>query len=158
VKINEVDITKISPELNVEIKPDAYSDTTFSGKVITVANLAQNKDSKSRIKIFPVQVKIDGKSRSLLPGLTVSCKIKISEITGVLYIPIEAIFKDQGNEFVYVKTTSGFKRKDLKIGPVNTDFAVVIDGLAENEELALTDPFINNEEDQSKKGTKANGK
>jgi HlyD family secretion protein len=61
VKINEVDITKIIPGLKVEIKPDAYSDTTFSGKVIAVANLAQNKDSKSKIKVFPIQIKIDGK-------------------------------------------------------------------------------------------------
>lgn len=158
VKINEVDITKISPGLKVEIKPDAYSDTTFSGKVIEVANLAQNKDSKTRIKVFPVQIKIEGRSGSLLPGLTVSCKIKISEITGVLYIPIESIFKDQGNEFVYVKTTSGFKRKDVKIGAVNTDFAIVTDGLAENEELALTDPFLNKNEDKSKKETNSNGK
>ncbi|MDO9339387.1 MAG: HlyD family efflux transporter periplasmic adaptor subunit [Bacteroidales bacterium] len=158
VKINEVDITKISPGLKVEIKPDAYSDTTFSGKVIEVANLAQNKDSKTRIKVFPVQIKIEGRSGNLLPGLTVSCKIKISEITGVLYIPIESIFKDQGNEFVYVKTTSGFKRKDVKIGAVNTDFAIVIDGLAENEELALTDPFLNKDEDKSKKETNSNGK
>jgi HlyD family secretion protein len=158
VKINEVDITKITPGLKVEIKPDAYSDTTFSGKVSAVANLAQNKDSKTRIKVFPVQIKIDGRSGSLLPGLTVSCKIEISEITGVLFIPIESIFKDQKNEFVYVKTTSGFKRKDVKIGAINTDFAVVINGLAENEELALADPFLNKNEDNSKKGNSTNGK
>jgi multidrug resistance efflux pump len=158
VKINEVDVTKIIMGLKVEIKPDAYSDTTFSGKVVAVANLAQNKDSKSKIKIFPVQIKIDGKSKNLLPGLTVSCKIKISEVTGVLYIPIEAIFKDQGSEFVYVKSASGFKRKDIKIGSVNTDFAIVADGLAENEELALTDPYLNKEESKSGKGKNANGK
>ena len=151
VKINEVDITKISPGLKVEIKPDAYSDTTFSGTVITVANLAQNKDSKSKIKIFPVQIKIANKSISLLPGLTVSCKIKISEIDGVLYIPVEAIFKDQGNEYVYARTSSGFKRKDVKIGSVNTDFAIVNEGLAENEELALSDPYLNKEEGSNKK-------
>ncbi len=156
VKINEVDITKVSMGLKVEIKPDAYSDTTFSGKVIAVANLAQNKDSKSKIKIFPVQIKIDGKSKNLLPGLTVSCKIKINEVTDVLYIPIEAIFKDQGNEFVYVKSTPGFKRKDIKIGSVNTDFAIVTDGLAENEELALNDPYLNKEESKSEKGKNTN--
>ena len=146
VKINEVDITKIAPGLKVEIKPDAYSDTTFSGKVVTVANLAQNKDSKSKIKIFPVQILIDGKSKSLLPGLTVSCRILINEISGVLYIPLEAVFKDQIDEFVYVRTKSGFKRRSVKIGSVNTDFAVVTDGLEENEELALTDPYLNKEE------------
>jgi HlyD family secretion protein len=158
VKINEVDITKIYKGLKVKIKPDAYSDTTFSGEVSAVANLAQNKDSKSKIKVFPVQINIEGKSRNLLPGLTVSCKIKINEILGVLYIPIETIFKEQGSEFVYVRTPSGFNRRDVKIGAVSTDFAIVTDGLAENEELALTDPYLNKEEGKSKKETEVNGK
>src|SRR5664280_924519 len=146
VKINEVDIAKVAQGLKVEIKPDAFSDSTFKGKVTAVANLAQNKDSKSKIKIFPVQVVIDGKSKSLLPGLTVSCKIIIREIPGILYIPIDAIFKDQTNDFVYARTNSGFKRKPVKIGPVNSDFAIVSEGLKENEELALTDPYLNKEE------------
>ena len=150
VKINEVDITKVSPGLKVTIKPDAYSDTTFTGTVVAVANLAQNKDSKSKIKIFPVQIKIDGSSKSLLPGLTVSCKILISEIPGVLYIPIEAVFKDRDNEFVYLKSNSGFKRQYIKIGSVNTDYAIVTEGLKEHDELALSDPFLNREEKQRK--------
>jgi hypothetical protein len=154
VKINEVDIAKISQGLNVLIKPDAFSDSTFKGKVTSVANLAQNKDSKSKIKIFPVQIVIDGKSKSLLPGLTVSCKIIIREIPTVLYIPIDAIFKDQANDFVYVKTNSGFKRKTVKIGSVNSDFAIVTDGLNENEELALTDPYLNKEETKAESKTK----
>jgi multidrug resistance efflux pump len=158
VNINEVDISKISPGLMVEIKPDAYSDTVFSGKVIAIANLAQNKDAKSKIKIFPVKIAINNKSVSLLPGLTVSSKIKIKELNGVLYVPVEAIFKEQGNEFVYVKTNSGFKRKDIKIGAVNTDFVVVKDGLEENEELALTDPYLNKEEAKETDKSNTNGK
>lgn len=150
VKVNEVDISKITPGLTVEIKPDAYSDTVFSGKVIAIANLAQNKDAKSKIKIFPVKIAINNKSINLLPGLTVSCKIKIKEMSGVLYVPVESIFKEQGNEFVYVKTSSGYKRKDIKIGAVNTDFVVVKSGLQENEELALADPYLNKEKDKEK--------
>ena len=147
VKINEVDIAKVAPDLKAEIKPDAFSDSTFKGKVTTVANLAQNKDSKSKIKIFPVQIAIDRKSKNLLPGLTVSCKIIIREITDVLYIPVDAIFKDQMND--YVRTNSGFSKKSVKIGPVNSDFAIVLEGLKENEELALTDPYLNKEESKA---------
>ncbi|MCX6226307.1 MAG: HlyD family efflux transporter periplasmic adaptor subunit, partial [Bacteroidia bacterium] len=140
VKINEVDISKITPDLSVVIKADAYSDSTYTGKISTVANLAQNKDYESKIKIFPVQIKIDGIHKSLLPGLTVSCKIKIREIKDVLFIPVEGIFKSQGMEYVYVKSGSGFKRKDVKIGAINTDYAVVDEGLAEKDEVALSDP------------------
>ena len=158
VKINEVDITKVVPGLKVEIKPDAYSDTIFSGKVLTVANLAQNKDSKTKIKIFPVQIKIEGTSRNLLPGLTVSCKIVIKEMTDVLYVPVESIFKDRGIEFVYIKSGSGFKRKDIVVGSVNTDYVVIKEGLEENEELALTDPFLNKEEGKDNKTVVENAK
>jgi len=79
-----------------EIRPDAYSDSTYAGKIEAVANLAQNKDYKTKIKIFPVQIRITGQSKTLLPGLTVSCKIIVSEIDSVLYIPLESLFKEQG--------------------------------------------------------------
>jgi len=152
VKINEVDISKIVPGLKVVIKADAYSDSTYTGEITTVANLAQNKDYESKIKIFPVQIKIDGLHKNLLPGLTVSCKVRIREIKDVLFIPVEGIFKSQGIEYVYVKSGSGFKRKDVRIGAINTDYAIVSEGLAEKDEVALTDPFLNKQE------TKVNGK
>ncbi len=152
VKINEVDVSKIVPGLKVEIKADAYSDTTYSGAVSTVANLAQNKDYRSKIKIFPVQVSIAGKPDNLLPGLTVSCKIRIREIPDVLFVPVEAIFKSQGIEYVYIKTGSSYKRQEVKVGPTNTDYAIITEGLSENDEITLADPFLNKEE--SKNGTK----
>jgi HlyD family secretion protein len=151
-----VDVSKILPGLKAIITADAYSDTSYVGEVTTIANLAQNKDYKSKIKIFPVQIKINGTPKNLLPGLTVSCKIKINEIPDVLYIPLEAIFKEQGNVFVYIKTVSGFKRRDVKIGASNTDFVIVTEGLSANDELALSDPFLNKEENKSKKDTDKN--
>ena len=143
--------------MKVQITPDAYSDTTFSGKVTSVANLAQNKDYNSKIKIFPVVIKIEGKSKNLMPGLTVSCKILINEVRDTVYIPIIAVFKDQGSEFVYVKSGSGFNRRNIKVGATNTDFVIVSEGLSGNEEIALNDPFLN-KEDKSKNVSKGNGK
>lgn len=150
VKINEVDVSKVQPGQRVEIRPDAYSDSIYTGKVETVANLAQNKDYKSKIKIFPVQIRIAGQSKTLLPGLTVSCRIIVSEVPGVLYIPLESLFNKQGAEYVYIKSGSGFKRQDIKTGAINTDFAIVTDGLAENDVIALSDPFLKKEDVKKK--------
>ena len=152
VKINEVDVSKVLPGQRVEIRPDAYSDSIYTGKVESVANLAQNKDYKSKIKIFPVQIRIEGQSKTLLPGLTVSCRIIVSEIPGVLYIPLESLFKKQGMEYVYVRSGSGFKRQDIKTGGINTDFAIVAEGLKENDIIALSDPFLKKEEVKKKSG------
>ena len=146
VKINEVDISKVLPGQRVEIRPDAYSDSSYTGKVERVANLAQNLDYKSKIKIFPVQILIDGQSKTLLPGLTISCKIIVSEISDVLFIPLESLFNEQGTDYVYIKSASGFKRRDVKTGSVNADYAIVREGLEENDIIALSNPFLNLEE------------
>lgn len=142
IKINEVDVSKILPGMEVTIITDAYSDSVYQGKVTAIANLAQNKDNTSKIKVFPVQISISGTSEKLLPGLTVSCRIKIKEIQDALYIPFESLFREQAEEFVYVKTGSGFRRQDVKTGTSSTDFIVVTEGLLGDEELALTDPFV----------------
>lgn len=146
VKINEVDISKIILGQRVEIRPDAYSDSSYTGKVESIANLAQNIDSKTKIKIFPVQIGIEGHSKTLLPGLTVSCKIVVNEIPDVLFIPLEALFNEQGIDYVYVKSGSGFKRRDIRTGAINADFAIIEEGLEENDIIALTNPFLNKEE------------
>ena len=143
VNINEVDIAKVLPGQRVEIRPDAYSDSSYTGRVESVASLARNIDYKSKVKIFPIQISISGQSKTLLPGLTVSCRIIVNEIPNVLYIPLESLFKEQGTEYVYLKSGSGFKRRDIKTGAINSDFAIVTGGLDENDKIALSDPFLN---------------
>jgi hypothetical protein len=64
----------------------------------------------------------------------------------VLFIPLEALFSEQGIDYVYLKAGSGFKRRDIKTGAINTDFAIVIEGLEEGDIIALSNPFLKKEE------------
>jgi multidrug efflux pump subunit AcrA (membrane-fusion protein) len=146
VKINEVDIAKISKGLKVEIKPDAFSDSILSGTVSTVANLAVNKDETSKQKVFPVEILIDGIHANLLPGLTVSCRIIIDRIEDVLYVPLEAVHQEGDKYFVYRKTGGGFDKTEIERGTVNSDFMVITSGLNEKDRVALIDPFLKEEE------------
>ena len=88
--------------------------------------------------------------KKLLPGLTVSCRIIVSEIPGVLYIPLESLFRDQAVQYVYIKSGSGFKRSEIKTGAINTDFAIITEGLDENDLIALSDPFLQKAEIKEK--------
>lgn len=157
VRINEVDISKVLPEQRVEIRPDAFSDSSYTGRVEMVANLAQALDYKSKIKIFPVRIRIEEQSNKLLPGLTISCKIIVNEIPDVLFIPLESIFNEQGINYVYIKSGAGFKRRNIKTGSVNADFAVVTEGLEENDFIALSNPFLNKEKIQQNKDDEVTG-
>ncbi|MCK5821373.1 MAG: efflux RND transporter periplasmic adaptor subunit [Bacteroidales bacterium] len=153
VKINEVDVSKVKLNLKVKIKSDVYSDTTYSGEITQVANLAQPKEYKSKIKVFPVRIMIDGNNKKLLPGLTVSCTILVNEIKNVLFIPIECVFEDLGNTYVYVQTKSGYRRQDVKTAAENSDFVVISEGLSEGVEIALADPYFNKQENTNGNGS-----
>lgn len=141
VKINEVDISKILKGLKVEIKPDAFSDSTFSGEVTSVANLAVNKDDKSKIKVFPVEIRINETNEKLLPGLSVSCRIILGKIKNAMFIPLEAIRSEGDKYFVYKKTVSGYEKTMVEVGASNADYIVVTKGLAVKDKVALSDPL-----------------
>jgi len=154
VKINEVDALKITKGMPVTITPDAFSDTSYTGEITWMANLAQKKDWDSNIKVFPIGIAIPESNENLMPGLTVSCKIRISEQTDALLIPLDAVFQDEYGEYVYVKTVSGFKRRDIRVSRYNSDFACIEAGLEEHEEIALTDPFLKKMEEKENGSSK----
>lgn len=148
VKINEVDIAKISKGLKVEIKPDAFSDSIFTGTVNSVANLAVNKDGSNKIKVFPVQIYLDSTDKNLLPGITVSCRIIIDEIKDATYAPLDAVKSEGDKYFAYKKKGSGYEKIEVEIGTSNSDYVIITKGLEAGDEIALVDPFINKEKSE----------
>jgi RND family efflux transporter MFP subunit len=145
VRINEVDIAKITKGQAVEIKPDAFSDSLFTGEVYSIANLAVNKDNSTKIKVFPVEILLNETHKNLLPGLTVNCRILIEKLEDVLYVPLEAVFTEAGASYVYRKTASGFDKAAVTTGAVNADYIVIQEGLDVGDSVALTDPFYDPE-------------
>ena len=150
VDINEVDISQVTKGLKVQIRPDAFSDSIFTGTVTTVANLAQNKDNKSKIKVFPVEIVIDQSNKNLLPGLTVSCRIIVDEINDVCYVPLEALHVEGDKSYVYKKTVTGYDKVQVQTGPTNSDYVIIESGLDEGDKVALVDPAIVETEKEKK--------
>jgi len=153
VKINEVDISKIKKGLKVEIKPDAFSDSVYTGQVTSVANLAINKDNKSKIKVFPVEIQINETNEKLLPGLSVSCRIIVGTIKNALSIQLDALHSEGANNYVFKKTTKGFEKIKVETGASNADYIIITKGLSENDKIALADPF---KEEPKKDGKQKN--
>lgn len=140
VPINEIDIAKVAVGQEARIRLDAFPDTSFHGQVTEIANLARNKSSDSKVKVFDVVITLDEHGLQLMPGMTVSCEIIVSRLSNVLYVPLEAIFFKEGERFVYVKSGGAFEPRPVRTGEENADFVVITDGLKEGEQAALSDP------------------
>ena len=153
ININEVDISYITRDLRVEVKPDAFSDSTFTGRVIHVANLAVNKDNNSNIKVFPVEILLDQTNKNLLPGLTVSSRVVIDEIEDVQYIPLEALHTEGNIKYVYRRKGGEYERVEVQTGLTNSDYVIITEGLKRNDHVALIDPTkLEEEQKQTSEG------
>ena len=138
-EINEVDISKIQLEQKVEIKMDAFSDTIYTGRIMTVAGLAKFKKRESKVKVFPVEILLDTASRKFMPGMTVSCRIIVDQIEDALFIPLEGLFQEGNQDYVFARSGGSYKKKNIKTGLANNDFTIVENGLNEGDRISLKD-------------------
>ena len=139
-KVNEVDISRVKKGQPVSINLDALQGPTFTGKVTSVATLAR-REGDSEVKVFDIEVTIDGSDPRLKPGMSAQCNIITGKVPNVISIPLEAVFGKEDTTVVYVKR-HGFERRAVKLGSKNSDYVIVENGLEPGLEVALRDPTV----------------
>ncbi len=147
--VNEVDVSKIAKNQKVELKLDAFPDSTFEGFISNVASLGRTKSGNSTVKIFEITVGIKNRSSILKPGMTTSNKMIINKIPNVLSVPMEAVFEKNGKKIVYAKNGSGFDEKIVEVGEKGENSIIIKKGLEDNSIVALKDPTITPEEEKT---------
>jgi RND family efflux transporter MFP subunit len=140
VSVNEMDISKAKAGQRVEIRPDAFPDSVFSGAVKSVAQVGHDKSFGTNVKVFEVIVDVSGTSDILKPGMTTQCRIIVDRIDSVLSVPIDAVFEKDGKTIVYAMSGSRAQPRDVTLGAKNDNFVVVTAGISAGERVALRDP------------------
>jgi len=118
--INEVDIGKIRTGQPVRITLDAYPKVKFAGEIERIAPAARLED---KVKVFDVEIGIDRQGAELRTGMTANIDVVGEKREGVLTVPVEAIFKKDDAEVVYVKKTEQPEQATAKGGFLSSVFA-----------------------------------
>lgn len=162
--INEVDIGKVRQDMPVVITVDAFPYKEFHGEVSHISPAARLKD---RVKVFDIEVALDGQVEEFRAGMTANIEVKGDRAEGVLAVPVEAIFRKEGREVVYVlkdpfdqpeedarkprRTKAGkldvsetwerfFREVEVEVGLVSLEKAEILEGIEEGTKVALEDP------------------
>jgi len=137
--INEVDIRKVEVGQLVEIGLDAFPEAKLSGIVTEVANMGEDREN-SDSKVFEVVIAVNESDSTYRPGMTTSNRIITATLESVVQVPLEAIFSEEGRTFVYKNSGVSIIKQEVMISTSNDEFAVIEAGLAEKEEVYLTEP------------------
>lgn len=148
--IDESDIGKITPDLPVTIRASAYEDLEIPGVIKFIATQAVQVEQiptfKLKIKILLDKIKEKdlpkNKSRYelLFPGMSVDADIHVEKKEQVLQIPIEAVWKKDGKNYVtLLKGPDSFEEIEVELGIKNNITVEVIKGLNEGDKIIIED-------------------
>lgn len=95
---------------------------------------------KNNVKGFQVQALIENPSSQLRPGMTVNMKVPIARADDAISVPIAAVLREKGKKIVYVRSGDSSEKRSVKVGVTNVDYAQILNGLTEGEEILLREP------------------
>ena len=136
--VNQVDVAKLILKQEVSLSAESIRDEALDAVITFIAPVATVKNS---VKGFTVQAVIEKPTARLRPGMTVQMTIPVANAEGVLAVPVNAVFKGEGNSrVVYVKDGAKTERRQVKIGVSNTEHAQILQGVKEGEQILLSEP------------------
>jgi multidrug efflux pump subunit AcrA (membrane-fusion protein) len=135
--VSEIEISRVKPGLDVEIRVDAFPDKVYKGKVLTIANIGERLEN-SDTKVFEVMVKINGSDPTLRPSMTTSNKVIIKTFSDVIYVPTECVHAGTDRlPFVYTKN----KTKQIVVtGESNEKNIIIEKGLKPKQLVYIIQP------------------
>lgn len=124
----------------VKVSLDAYPDEKLTGEVLSVSGFSRTIKRGNPTKYFELLVSIEQQSDSLQPGAKVSASISVNEAEAKIVIPLQAIFNQQSENYVYLKDGQSFERRVVKTADKNLYFVEIIEGLESGDTIALSVP------------------
>jgi len=136
--VNEIDISKVKTNQDVEIGVDAFPEKAFTGKVVEVANIGEQMKN-SNAKVFEVKIEVNEFDSILRPAMTTKNTIITAIIDSVDFIPIECLHSNDSLSFVYTKRN----RQQVIPGRSNENEIIIKAGLREADMVQLIPPENN---------------
>lgn len=137
--VNEVDIQKIAVGQSVQIRLDADPKKALSGKITTVANIGEQRPNADA-KVFEVRILVHESDTTLRPAMTTSNTIITSTLDDALSVPLEAVHTEGGRSFVYVTNGAGAVKREVRLGIMNENAVVVLEGVEAADQVYLSTP------------------
>lgn len=137
--INEIDIQKVKKEQEVTIKLDAMADKTLKGKIVSLANIGEQRPN-SDSKVFEVHIEVLDKDSTLRPAMTTSNEILVAQKQESLYIPLECLHAQDSISYVFLEQGGSITRQEIEAGLINENDVEILSGLSLESKVYLSMP------------------
>lgn len=142
--VSQVDVERMRIGLKARVRFDAYPELELPAHVYAIAAITKPGGMRANfVKEVPVRLKLDAIDPRVIPDLSVSIDVIIESQEQATVAPLAGIFTDANGKspFVYVKTATGWDKRDVELGLSNYIAIAVKSGLKPGEVVAVEVPI-----------------
>jgi RND family efflux transporter MFP subunit len=140
-KINEAFLERVKAGLPALVRVEAAAKVEIPGHVTYVAPMADaGSFFSSDVKVYTTHVALEPSANKtqLRPGMSAQVEILVNELPDVLAVPVQAILQFKGKDFVFIKTSDGFRREEVTLGVSNDAHVEIKSGIKPGDVVAMT--------------------
>jgi multidrug efflux pump subunit AcrA (membrane-fusion protein) len=137
--VKEIDISKIKEDDLVKVTFDALDGVEIKGKIKSIARVGEDHKDFD-MKVFKVVIYLDQTHDELKPAMTSNNNIVLADLDDALYIPLNSVYKENNNTYVYLKDVDDNHKQVIETGLANEEFILVQSGLKEGDIILLSPP------------------
>jgi RND family efflux transporter MFP subunit len=139
--VSEAEVHRVRPGQKAAIRVEAFPELRLAGRVVRVGTLARASiDRPFDEKRFDLILQIDSPAGELRPEMTARADVRIGDRSGVLLVPVNAVFERRGTFVAHVPGGSGVETRRVELGEADDRQVEVVSGLREGERVLLVDP------------------
>jgi HlyD family secretion protein len=135
-RVPEPEMHHLAPGLPVRVTLDAFPQRSLTGILRFIGSVGASEKNESRS--FPVTISLDGTDSRLRPGMVARCSIRGRRIPDALFVPVEAVHRDESGTFAWVAPAFGPVRpRRITLGTGTAQVVEVRNGLREGERVRV---------------------
>ena len=123
----------VQPGQTATVTFDAFEDEEYEGVVEKISGVGTNSGG---VTTYTVTISMDG-NQHLKDAMSATAKIVMDAKDNVLLVPVDAVETTDGTDYVQVLTGSGTERREVELGLMNNEYAEVLDGLTQGEQVLV---------------------
>ncbi|MAD76416.1 MAG: hypothetical protein CML20_16785 [Rheinheimera sp.] len=140
LQVIEQEAIGLAAEQRVTFYLAAWPDAVLNGKIVSVGAIAQSRERRDPRKYIEVIVAPDKQDPNFMPGIKATATLWVNEKPQVLKVPLQAIFSEQQQLYVYKRVGSAFVKQPISLGTKSLSHAEISSGIAAGDEIALINP------------------
>jgi len=139
--VSETEVHRVRAGQLAEVRVEAFPDLRLTGKVARVGTLASASAARPfDDKRFDLVIALDPTTADLRPEMSIRADVIVGARTGVLMVPVTAVFNNQGAHVAYVVAATGTEARPVDLGESNDRMVEIVAGLREGERVSLSTP------------------